>query len=263
MKQKDLEIHSQIHHGRREKLRNTFKRYGLETFNETQVLEFALGMVIPRIDTNPTAHRLINTFGSLDGVTSASPDKLQKIEGVGAQAATFLHFLKQFVTYMMGIERESKKITSPTDAVSVLRGLMATYPVEHFIVVCLDKRGNVLLHQDIRGDVDKVNINIRDVVDIALRVQSVNIVFAHNHLSDNIQPSDPDIRLTRSLVGVLSPLGVNIIDHIIFGETGQFSFSLSGILDILKREHIAYKNSTDYEDIIDIKNFKNFKNSPK
>ena len=63
---KDLETDKQIHHGRREKLRALFLKYGLESFNEVQVIEFALGLSIPRIDTNPAAHRLINKFGSLN-----------------------------------------------------------------------------------------------------------------------------------------------------------------------------------------------------
>jgi len=254
-KSKDIKTDVEIHHGRREKLRQSFQKYGLDTFNETQVIEFALGMVVPRCDTNPTAHRLINTFGSLNGVISASPDKLEKVDGVGSIAANFLHFLKQFVTYYMGIERKNQKINSPTDAVSVLRGLMQTYPVEHFIVVCLDKNGTVLLHQNIRGDIDKVDINLRDVVDVALRVQSAGVVFAHNHLNDNAHPSNADIHLTRGLVGVLAPLGINIIDHIIFCKDREFSFNLSGILDVLKREQRAYTVSTDYEELID--DFKN------
>jgi len=251
-KVKDAKTDEQIHHGRREKLRQSFKKYGLETFNETQVIEFALGMAIPRIDTNPTAHRLINTFGSLDGVISANPDKLKQIDGVGPQAATFLHFLKQFVTYTMGIERKSQRITSPTDAIGVLRELMKTYPVEHFIVVCLDKGGNVLLHQNIRGDIEKVDINLREIVDAVLRVQSADVVFAHNHLTESPHPSNADMHLTRGLVGVLAPLCVNIIDHIIFAKDKHFSFSLSGVLDILKREHHAYSVSKDYEDLVDI-----------
>jgi len=249
-KVKDTKVDEQIHKGRREKLRATFQKYGLETFNETQVLEFALGMAIPRIDTNPTAHRLINTFGSLNGVISASPDKLEKVAGMGATSANFLHFLKQFVTYYMGIERTQRKITSPTEAVEVLRNLMQTYPVEHFIMVCLDKNGAILLHDTVRGNIEKVDINLRDVTDIALRVQTAGVVFAHNHLNGKTTPSDADMRLTRSLVSILVPLGVNIIDHIIFANDAHFSFSNAGVLDIFKREHRAFAVSQEYKDII-------------
>jgi len=247
---KDTIIDEQIHQGRREKLRVSFQKYGLETFNETQVLEFALGMVIPRCDTNPTSHRLINTFGSLDGVIAASPDKLKSVLGMGDVAANFLHFLKQFVTYMMGIERKNQKIMTPTDAVELLRDVMQTYSVEHFIMVCLDKNGAILLHDKVRGNIDKVDINLRDVTDIALRVKTSGVIFAHNHLNNKPNPSDADMYLTRSLVSILVPLGIEIIDHLIFAGDKHYSFTSSGILDIFKREHKAFSCSQDYKDIL-------------
>jgi len=221
-------------------LRASFQRYGLETFNEVQVLEFALGMVIPRIDTNPTAHRLMNIFGSLDGVISAHPDKLREVAGIGESAANFLHFLKQFVIYMLGVERKNEKILSPSDAVRLLQNIMKTYPVEHFIVVCLDKTGTILLHSTVQGNIDKVDINLREITDTALRVKTSSIVFAHNHLNGRTDPSDSDMRLTRSLVNILTPLGINIIDHIIFAEEKYYSFFTSGILDAFKREYRAF-----------------------
>jgi len=239
----DKETDDKIHHGRREKLRTTFQRYGLETFNETQVIEFALGMVVPRTDTNPTAHRLMDTFGSLNNVISATPDKLEKVPGVGPLASCFLHFLKQFTTYINGVERQSEKINSPTDAIKILKELMKTYAIEHFIVVCLDKAGSVMLHQSIPGDIDKVDINLRSVVDVALRVQCASVVFAHNHLGDNVHPSGADVHITRGLLGVLLPLNVKIIDHIIFGKDDYYSFFQSGVLDILKREHYDFANA--------------------
>ena len=236
----DPKTDEQIHTGRREKLRSTFQRYGLETFNEVQVLEFALGMAVPRIDTNPTAHRLINIFGSLDGVISAHPDKLREVSGVGAIAANFLHFLKQFVTYMLNVERKNEKILSPSDAVRLLQDIMKTYPVEHFIIVCLDKTGAILLHDTVRGNIDKVDINLREITDMALRVNTSSIVFAHNHLNGKVQPSDADMRLTRSLVNILTPLGINIIDHIIFAEDNYYSFFTTGVLDAFKREYRTF-----------------------
>lgn len=241
----DKSTDEQIHAGRREKLRASFQKYGLETFNETQVIEFALGMAIPRIDTNPTAHRLMNTFGSLDGVISASPVKLKSVAGVGEQAANFLHFLKQFVNYYTSIERKKEEqiIKTPTDAVEALRSHMDLCDTEQFLVLCLDARGAVLLYQNVRGSIDKVDINVRDIVDIALRVKSASIVFAHNHPNNNVNPSSADVALTRAFVNVLTPIGIKIVDHIIFAKDSHYSFTQSGVMDILRREHEDFVNS--------------------
>jgi len=246
----DLKTDEQIHRGRREKLRKRIADYGLATLNETEVLEYALGIAIPRMDTNPTAHRLITSFGSLDGVISAHPDKLKTVDGVGDQAAYFLYFLKQFVSYFMATEKHEKKIETPASACEYLREIMKTYPTEHFIVLCLDKSGAVMLRQVIRGNLDSVHVDLREIIEVILRVHTASVVFAHNHVDGNINPSDADMQMTRTLINTLIPLGVNLLDHIIFGDNKEYSFARSGILEIFRREHRAFAVLKDYEDIL-------------
>lgn len=248
---KDSVTDNKIHHGRREKLRDSFQKYGLHTFNETQVLEFALGMVVPRLDTNPTAHRLMDMFGSLDGVINSHPDKLKLVPGVGEQTAYFLSFLKEFVTYYMAVSKSDEKIKTPADASRNLREVMKTFSCENFVMLCLDKSGAVLNKQTIKGSIDKVDINLRDITDTLFRVNSASVVLAHNHLDGLVTPSDADLHLTRTLINILAPLGVNVLDHIIFAGDNEYSFARSGVLDVFKREHKAFRYSKDYEDILE------------
>jgi len=248
---KDTAVDKQIHHGRREKLRKSFLDFGLVSFNETQVLEYALGLAIPRLDTNPTAHRLINTFGSLNGVIDAHPDKLREISGIGEQAAIFLNFLKQFVTYYQRKARDERaKITTPAQAIEYLREVMKTYSTEQFVLLCLDKSGAIILEQTTTsGDLDKVDINLRQIVDIALRVKTASVIIAHNHLGENANPSDADIMLTRWLVNIFTPLSIKVIDHIIFSAKGSvYSFNEHKLIGIFAKEHKSFALSRDFEE---------------
>ena len=246
----DPETDKQIHQGRREKLRDSFLKFGLVSFNETQVLEYALGLTIPRIDTNPIAHRLINTFGSLNGVIDAHPDKILEIAGIGPQSALFLSFLKQFVTYYMSAKNEKPKITNSQDAIKYLSEVMQTYSTEQFVLLCLDKKGQIILQETTSSnDLDKVDINLRQIIDIVLRVKTASVIVAHNHMDDNPTPSGADASLTRYLVNVLTPLSVSFIDHIIFCESGKhYSFLESGLLQALKVEHKSFASGKDYMD---------------
>ena len=74
-----------LHDGHRRRKREQFLQHGLDSFAEHEVLELLLFYAISRRDTNETAHRLINTFGSLGGVFGASVEELQRVEGVGEQ----------------------------------------------------------------------------------------------------------------------------------------------------------------------------------
>ena len=67
------------HDGHRQRLKDRFILEGLDNFNEVQVLELLLFYVIPRQDTNPLAHRLLDRFGSLYGVLCAPVEELRHL----------------------------------------------------------------------------------------------------------------------------------------------------------------------------------------
>ena len=88
-----------IHDGHRQRLKERFLRDGLDGFDELYVLELLLYYCIARKDTNPIAHGLLDYFGSLTAVLEATPEELQKVPGVGKEAATFLTLIPQLGRY--------------------------------------------------------------------------------------------------------------------------------------------------------------------
>ena len=72
-----------LHEGHRKRMKERFIKSGLDDFAPHNILELLLFYSIPRGDTNPVAHRLIDTFGSLSGVFDATPEELAKVDGVG------------------------------------------------------------------------------------------------------------------------------------------------------------------------------------
>ena len=62
-----------IHQGHREKMRQRFLKSGLESFADHEALELLLYYAIPRQDTNPIAHRLMDRYGSLTAVLIGAP----------------------------------------------------------------------------------------------------------------------------------------------------------------------------------------------
>jgi len=228
-------LNEQIHNGRRKKLRARFLDNGLETFNECEVLEFALGFCIPRVDTNPAAHSLINKFGSLQAVIDAKPADLEKAYGIGEQSAVFLHFLKQLTSYLSKQTIVNKKIITPAQAIDFLAPMLRTYTVEQFVVVCLDTAGKVKkVHNITNHELDMVHVNVREIISMVTATKTAQVVLAHNHLNDDPQPSMNDMQLTRRLALTFQNLGIKFLDHIIIAGDNDYSFHLSGLLDTLK-----------------------------
>ena len=72
------------HAGHRERLRKRYAENGFAGFAEHEILELLLTFAIPRINTNPQAHRLIERFGSLTGVLEADQKDLNPAQATYA-----------------------------------------------------------------------------------------------------------------------------------------------------------------------------------
>lgn len=76
-------------------MRQRFMEDGFDNYHPHEVLEQVLFFVIPRANTNETAHALLNRFGSVEGVLDASTDELEQVPGIGRKAAEYLASLKE------------------------------------------------------------------------------------------------------------------------------------------------------------------------
>ena len=230
--QEKTKLQSKIHAGRRKKLRGRFLESGLSNFNAYEVLEFALSFCIPRQDTNPAAHSLIEHFGTLPAVLDAKPEDLTKAFGIGENTAVFLRFLKELTTYIAKDNVSRAKIITPENAINFLMPLLHTYTVEQFVVVCIDNAGNVLkVHNITNQELDQVHVNVREIVAVVTSVKTAQVVLAHNHLSEDPTPSVSDIQLTRRLSATFDNLGIKFLDHIIIAGNQDYSFHVHGLLD--------------------------------
>ena len=79
-----------LHENHRQRLCERYEREGAVGLEPHEMLELFLFDVIPRRNTNTTAHLLINRFGSLYGVFTSPYDELVKVDGVGDKTARYI-----------------------------------------------------------------------------------------------------------------------------------------------------------------------------
>ena len=70
--------------GHRQRMRDAYLRGGADSMADHNMLELFLSLVIPQKDVKPLAYDLINTFGSLERVVSASPQRLMEVKKYAA-----------------------------------------------------------------------------------------------------------------------------------------------------------------------------------
>lgn len=220
-----------IHDGHRSRLKNRFLKYGLESFDDHNVLELLLFYSRPRGDVNPLAHKLMDEYKSLDKLFDAPVEELIKIDGVGENTAILLKLVPQIYRRYAMSRTESDLILDT----SVKAG---EYLVPRFIgerdevvyTLCMDAKRKLLdCRMLCRGNVNTASVNMRKIVETALASNASCVIIAHNHISGVALPSNEDIITTRHVCAALSMVGIDLVDHIIVADNDFISFADSGI----------------------------------
>lgn len=221
------------HVGHRDRLRSRFARDGLDGFDDHQVLELLLFYAIPRVDTNPIAHRLLDRFGSLAAVLEADRADLASVPGVGPAAAALLSMVPQisrrYLQDRTGCHRP--QLNSSEAVAAFVVPLMAGRPEEVFYVLCLDAQCRLIRAALVaEGTVSGARIEPRHVVECAVRHRAASVVLAHNHPQGTARPSPDDHRITQTLAAAVSPIGIRLLDHVVVANGEVFSFAREGVL---------------------------------
>lgn len=221
------------HDGHRQRLKERFLREGLDNFNEVQVLELLLFYVIPRQDTNPLAHRLLDRFGSLSQVLEAPLADLQKVEGMGPNAATFLHLTTEVGRYYMVNRAMQNTILNTMEKCGdFLASHFHGRRNETVFLLCLDAKCKLLCCKEVsEGSVNSAGVSTRKVVEIALAANATTVVLAHNHPSGLAVPSGEDVHTTYRIAQALDGVEIVLADHIIVADGDYISMVASGYYD--------------------------------
>lgn len=221
------------HDGHRQRLKERFLLEGLDNFNELQVLELLLFYAIPRQDTNPLAHRLLDKFGSLSQVLEAPASELQKVEGMGSNAATFLSLVTAVGRYYMVNRAMQNTILSTADKCGeFLTPYFHGRRNETVFLLCLDAKCKLLCCKEVsEGSVNAAGVSTRKVVELALAANASTVVLAHNHPSGLAVPSGEDVHTTYRIAAALDAVEIALADHIIVADGDFISMAASGYYD--------------------------------
>ena len=194
------------------------------------LLELLLFYSIPRKDTNELAHRLIETFGSLNGVFNASYDRLAEVEGMGDSSALLLSVIPGICRrYIEGmLNGKTVNLSDTESAGNYIVNKFYGCNNEVFYMVCLDAVGNLINCCKLgEGTSGTVVVDKRIMLETALRNKADKVIFAHNHPNGVAAPSKDDLELTYEFSSVLSTVGIRMADHFIVA--GNDALSLASV----------------------------------
>jgi DNA repair protein RadC len=131
---------------------------------------------------------------------------------------------------MVLLSNSHTKLVDAQDAVKILRDLLKAedeidQEKEHVYIIHLNTRSVIKMVELVSlGTLNGTSIHPREVFRRAVSAGSCSIILAHNHPSNEVDPSEEDSKATKLLQESGSILGIEVLDHIVFGFTSFFSF---------------------------------------
>ncbi len=206
-----------MHENHRNRLKTRFLKNGFQGESVHNLLESLLFYSIPRADTNPIAHRLLERFGSIKGVFDASFNDLEGVEGVGPQTAFLIKntaaLMRQYALEADGNEKIFKSIS--TIAQYFCRLFIGKSHECLYMMLLNNRNGLIDCVLVSEGTVNSSAVNLRGIVEQALYKNASAIVLAHNHPNGHLKPSAEDIGMTENLDLSLRALDIALLDHLV------------------------------------------------
>lgn len=222
----EKEMLSGVHDGHRDRVKQKFIENGFKGFNDHEILEMLLFYSVPRRDTNPLAHKLIDSFGSLSAVFDAPMDTLIECGATENSAVLIKTLAALSRAYLMDKYYNSAKIYTRDFLRQKLMTSFMGLTEERVLLVLFDVKGFELFYGFIsEGSFSMSELNSRKIIELAMKYKASAAVIAHNHPSGVARPSPSDIESTIFLKKSLKSIDVSLLDHFIISDAASMSFT--------------------------------------
>ena len=175
---------------------------------------------------------LLHAGNDLNDLAKLSVQELMQFKGIGEAKAISIVSALELGRRRKNSESKSKtKVRSSKDAYEAISPELMDQPVEQFWIIMLNRSNHVIKKRLIsHGGVSGTVADPKIIFKSALEDLASGIILVHNHPSGNLKPSEADLRLTKKLFDSGKLLEIPVLDHIIFTDSGYYSFADEGNL---------------------------------
>jgi len=222
-----------------ERPREMLAKIGAENLPLSKLLAIILRTGKEGKSAEDLARELLNRFGSLRAIDSATISEISKIEGIGfskaVQVKAAIEIGKRFLREQA---QKRKKLNKPDDVVSYVCEYYSPYlrnsEKEFFNVLLLDVKNKIIDNIELsKGSINATVVDPKEIVKLASLKSASSIILIHNHPSGETKPSKEDIELTNRIKEACKLLDIKVLDHIIIGKNSNdyYSFAKESLIE--------------------------------
>ena len=190
--------------------------YGMTIYSDEELLSLATGI-------DPT---------KFPGTIQETFDNPRSIDGIGKRKELAVFAVKELSKRLLHKKDKPRIIHGPEDAAEYVQEHLALEKKEHFCEILLNTKNHIIgWHVVSVGSLTASVVHPREVFTPAILHHAATIIVAHNHPSGDPAPSKEDIQVTQRLVKAGKILDIQIIDHIIVGDSSFVSMKEKNLLE--------------------------------
>ena len=206
--------------------REKLKERGAKALSDTELIAAILGSGGKGLDVMSLSSRVAKAISGKKG--DLSLEELSKIEGIGLAKAS--QILAGFELARRHIIMETIKITEAKDVLPLISRI-TNKQQEYFICISLNGANEVIENRTVTvGLLDRSQVHPREVFADVITDRAASVIFAHNHPSGALEPSNSDLKIHEQLTEAGRILGIKVLDHIIISKKGYYSFQENGLV---------------------------------
>ena len=215
-----------------ERPREKLLERGAHVLSDAELLALLLGAGTRGASAVELARGLLEDFGSLRQLLNATAPRCLARAGVGPARYAILKAAVELARRHFGEAlRSGPALAAPEATRAFLLAQLRDRPYEVFCCLYLDNRHRLIAFEELfRGTIDRAGVHPREVLRQTLEHNAAAVMFAHNHPSGVLEPSQADELITRRLKEALALVDVRVLDHFIVGDGQCFSFCEHGLI---------------------------------
>ena len=211
--------------------RERLMTYGPQALSDQELLAVFLRTGVQGKNALDLGREILDYFGSLGKLFSASPDALDHFKGIGPAKIALMQAVMELARRTSSEELKRGPVLVSSHAVNrFLQSQFAGEQSESFIGLFLDVQHRLIACEGMfQGTLTRTCVYPREVARLALAHNAAAVIFAHNHPSGSPQPSAMDKALTAQLKELMQTIEVAMLDHVIVCGTRFWSFREKGL----------------------------------
>lgn len=213
--------------------REKFLLKGKNALSDSELLAIIMGSGSREESAVELARRIMQSVDySFHELGKLTPKELMKFKGVGeAKAIAITEALEIGRRKAKQEVSERKIVRNSQDLFQLFSPYLSDLRTEEFWVTFVNQNNNVIHTLQLNsGGLTQSMVDIRVLFKAALDYGATALFVAHNHPSGNLEASKEDLEITKRIYQAGKLLNIHLLDHLIIGQVGYFSFADSGLL---------------------------------